>query len=45
MTGTSARNPKVPALDLQVVLVNVTGAKKLVASVIERLRLEKEAAE
>ncbi len=42
---TSARNPKVPALDLQAVLANITGAKELVASVMERLRLEKEAAE
>src|SRR6267143_2774788 len=42
---TSARNPKVPALDLQAVLANITGAKELVASVMERLRVEKEAAE
>ena len=42
---TSARNPKVPALDLQTVLANITGAKELVASVMEKLRLEKEAAE
>jgi hypothetical protein len=42
---TSARNPKVPALDLQAVLANITGAKELVASVLEKLRLEKEAAE
>jgi len=42
---TSARNPKVPALDLQAVLANITGAKALVASVMEKLRLEKEAAE
>ena len=42
---TSARNPKVPALDLQAVLENITGAKELVASVMEKLRLEKEAAE
>jgi hypothetical protein len=42
---TSARNPKVPALDLQAVIANVTGAKELVASVMEKLRLEKEAAE
>jgi hypothetical protein len=41
----SARNPAVPALDLQAVLVNINGAKELVASVMERLRLEKEAAE
>ena len=42
---TSARNPKVPALDLQAVLAGITGAKELVASVMERLRLEKEASE
>ena len=42
---TSARNPNVPALDLQAVLANITGAKELVASVMEKLRLEKEAAE
>jgi hypothetical protein len=42
---TSARNPKVPALDLQAVLANITGAKELVASVMEKLRMEKEAAE
>jgi hypothetical protein len=41
----SARNPAVPALDLQVVLANINGAKELVASVMEKLRLEKEAAE
>ena len=42
---TSARNPAVPALDLQAVTANITGAKELVASVIEKLRLEKEAIE
>jgi hypothetical protein len=42
---TSARNPKVPALDLKAVLANITGANELVASVMEKLRLEKEAAE
>jgi hypothetical protein len=46
----STRNPAVPALDLQAVLMNLNGAKELVASVMERLRLdrielEKEAAE
>jgi hypothetical protein len=41
----SARNPTVPALDLQAVLANINGAKELVASVMERLRLDKEAAE
>ncbi|MEO6807462.1 MAG: hypothetical protein ABI286_04815 [Edaphobacter sp.] len=42
---TSARNPKVPALDVQAVVEGITGAKELVASVMEKLRLEKEAAE
>jgi hypothetical protein len=41
----SARNPAVPALDLQAILTNINGAKELVASVMEKLRLEKEAAE
>jgi hypothetical protein len=41
----SARNPAVPALDLQAVLANINGAKELVASVMERLRLDKEAAQ
>ena len=41
----SSRNPAVPALDLQAVLMNLNGAKELVASVMERLRLEREAAE
>jgi hypothetical protein len=38
---TSGRNPKVPALDLQAVLANINGAKELVASVMERLRLDR----
>jgi len=42
---TSARNPNVPALDLQAVLANINGAKELVSAVMEKLRLEKEAAE
>ena len=42
---TSNRNPTVPALDLQAVLANINGAKELVSSVMEKLRLEKEAAE
>jgi hypothetical protein len=46
----STRNPNVPALDLQAVLMNLNGAKELVGSVMERLsldrlELEKEAAE
>ena len=42
---TSNRNPNVPALDLQAVLANINGAKELVSSVMENLRLEREAAE
>lgn len=42
---TSARNSAVPALDLQAVLTNMNGAKELVAAVMERLRLDKAAAE
>ncbi|HZY63937.1 MAG TPA: hypothetical protein VFE38_15575 [Edaphobacter sp.] len=42
---TSARNPNVPALDLQAVLANISGAKELVSAVMEKLRAEKEATE
>jgi hypothetical protein len=42
---TSARNRSVPALDVQAVLNNINGAKELIAAVMERLRLEREAAE
>jgi len=42
---TSNRNPKVPALDLQAVLTNINGAKELVRSVMDKLRLEREAAD
>ena len=38
---TSARNPKVPALDLQAVLANINVAKELVSAVMERLRLDR----
>ena len=41
----STRNPAVPTLDLQAVLMNLNGAKELVASVMENLRLGKEAAD
>jgi hypothetical protein len=41
----SNRNPALPALDLQAVTANITGAKELVSSVMEKLRQEKEAAE
>lgn len=40
---TSARNPNVPALDLQAVLANINGAKDLVSSVMEKLGQEKDA--
>ena len=42
---TSNRNPSVPALDLQVVLSQITGAKDLVSSVMEELVREREARE
>lgn len=42
---TSNRNPTVPALDLQGVMVNLNGAKELVSAVMEKLRAEREAAE
>lgn len=42
---TSARNPNVPALDLQAVLANISDAKELVSAVMEKLRAEKEAVE
>ena len=42
---TSNRNPTVPALDLQAVMVNLNGAKELVSAVMEKLRKEREAAE
>ena len=34
---TSARNPNVPALDLQTVLQQLTGAKELIQSVMQEL--------
>lgn len=39
----SARNPAVPALDLQAVLKNINGAKELVSLVMEKMREEREA--
>lgn len=42
---TSNRNPTVPALDLQGVMINLNGAKELVSAVMEKLRKEKEASE
>ena len=38
----SERNPEVPKMDVQAVLAGISGAKELVASVMEKLRLEKE---
>ncbi len=40
----SSRNPAVPALDMQAVLAGIHGAKELVSSVMEALRMEREAA-
>lgn len=40
---TSNRNPQVPALDLQAVMMNLNGAKELVSAVMEKLRLDREA--
>lgn len=37
---TSNRNPQVPALDLQAVMMNLNGAKELVSAVMEKLREE-----
>ncbi len=39
----SSRNPSKPALDLEVVLKEIKSAKELVQSVMEELRLEREA--
>jgi hypothetical protein len=40
---TSSRNPSKPALDLQAVLEGMEGAKALIQSVMEELRLRREA--
>ena len=37
----STRNPSKPALDLQVVLKNLNGAKELIGSVMEELKADK----
>jgi len=42
---TSNRNPNVPALDLQAVMMNLNGAKELVSAVMEKLRAERDASE
>lgn len=36
----SARNPSVPALDIQAILAQINGAKQLVGSVMEQLKME-----
>jgi hypothetical protein len=38
----SSRNPSKPALDLQAVLEGMEGAKALIQSVMEELRIERE---
>lgn len=40
---TSSRNPNKPALDLQAVLTGMEGAKTLIQSVMEELRVQREA--
>ena len=40
----STRNPAKPALDLEVVLGEISGAKELIQSVMEQLRLKSEPA-
>ena len=40
----AARDARLPALDLQAILADIEGAKELVASVMERLREERDAA-
>ena len=40
---TSARNPNVPAIDLQAILAGINGAKELIASVMEKLKQDREA--
>ena len=38
----STRNPSKPALDLEAVLAEIGGAKELIQSVMEQLRLKSE---
>lgn len=40
----STRNPAKPALDLQAVLAGMEGAKALIQSVMEEIRVQREAA-
>jgi len=39
---TSTRNPNIPALDLQAVLIGMEGAKALIQSVMEELRVKRQ---
>jgi hypothetical protein len=38
----SSRNPSKPALDIETVLTQINGAKELIGSVMEKIRLERE---
>ncbi|HZQ92736.1 MAG TPA: hypothetical protein VFA60_13155 [Terriglobales bacterium] len=38
----SARQPGKPAMDVQIIMQNITGAKELIASVMEELRQQRE---
>jgi hypothetical protein len=40
----STRNPSKPALDLQAVLAGIEGAKSLIQSVMEEIRIQREQA-
>lgn len=40
---TSSRNPSKPALDLQAILEGIEGAKSLIQSVMEEIRVKREA--
>jgi hypothetical protein len=40
----SSRNPSKPALDLQAVLAGIDGAKALIQSVMEEIRVQREKA-
>jgi hypothetical protein len=42
---TSARNPSKPALDIETVLSQINGAKELIGSVMEQLRMDRDASE
>ncbi len=38
----SARQPGKPAMDVQIIMKNITGAKELIASVMEELRAQRD---